>query len=178
MSAKTKKSLTEFKGHEDSFATRFVDAIFMDRGTNPPKAIFAKAYSDADYVPSFVDAQHWAANLMNKTKYQPKKRFDSFDLITEIFVRFYAPVLHENADFDEARASAIEYAEEKLSGTVNDLMYGQSPDTPEWFASHIYEECAEIERELDEYTDERLEIEADCKNIDDYYVSKGKKRER
>lgn len=172
MADQSRKSLVEFKGHDRTFAERFVDAIFHAEEAASAGEVFSKAFSDADYAPNFIDAQHWATEVMSRTDYSPNERLAHVDLITEIFFRFLVPAREGERDFEDSKKDAIELAEEKFKDSVDGLMYGDPPETPEWFASHIYETCAEIERELDDFVEERKEIDALCDNVDDLYLSK------
>ncbi len=166
-----KIGLTEFVPHEKSFAARFVDAVFDDREDKKPIGdIFADAFSVSGYMPDVIEAQHWAADILNSSDLEPSEEHGSLDLIGEIFHRCFVPYDQGEMNLEDAKAAGVKMAEEVFEGSDQELMFDGAPSKPVWFASHIYRLFEEAEKEIDDAVDERKELDELAGDVDDYYV--------
>jgi len=163
-------SLAEFSSQNQPFAERYVEAIFAD-DDKPATAKFADAFSISNYIPTFIDAQHWAADILEKSEFEQEDKYHDFTLMEDILFRFKFPCDAGDLSLEEAKSKATAHAEEFFKNSVNRLMFDEPPHRREWHAAHIYRFGEEIISSVDEYLKERKEIEILAGNVDDFYVS-------
>ena len=166
--------LTGFQGSKDTFAERFVDAVFENGEDLALGEIFANAFSDRGYTPNIIEAQHWSVEVLNASGIGRMERLADCHLITEIFCNCFAPYDTGELSLSEAKAKGVKMAEDFFSGTVIELMFEKSPENSTWFAAHIYRLCEEVEETIESNIKERKKLDDFIGSVDEYYRSNNK----
>jgi hypothetical protein len=169
--AQKSKTLTPYKKETKTFSERYVDVVFDRDREMPATEMFAKAETIGDYTPDFVEAQHWAAETLQKTDLVPVDSSAELDLIEEIFCLHFVPYDQGEISLKKAKKAAVARAEEFFSGTVVQRMFDEPPDALEWHALHIYRLGDQVAAIMDKYFDKRKKLESHIKDMDDFYLS-------